>query len=191
MKSYGTEEIARMCSVTRPTVGRWITKGKLPIYTTPGGHRRVWENDLIAFLKSYNIRIPKILGGNPVSILVVDDELHVRRVICKTLKKLYPHFKVYEASNGFEAGYKVTSLVPSLVILDLKLPGVDGIEICRTIRNDRNLSGVKILAITGFSIRESKQKALAVGADAFLQKPFLAEELAEHADHLLPKKILT
>lgn len=186
-KSFGTDEIAGMCSVTRPTVSSWIDKSVLPSYTTPGGHRRVWVRDLIAFLKAYNIPVPKeLLSLGKIKILIVDDESEVRRVVRRIILKHYPTVEVHEASNGFEAGTKVIDLIPSLVILDIKLPGASGTEVCRTIRQNKNLSGVKILAITGFNIKENRKQILSEGADDFLAKPFVFKALVQKIEKLVP-----
>ncbi|MEK7704558.1 MAG: helix-turn-helix domain-containing protein, partial [Myxococcota bacterium] len=58
-KALGTTEVARICHVTPPTVGRWIEDGKLPSFTTGGGHRRVWVADLVAFFREHNIPVPQ------------------------------------------------------------------------------------------------------------------------------------
>ena len=70
--------------------------------------------------------------------------------------------------------------------LDLKLPGVDGFKVCRTVRADPALASVKILAITGVDAEQSRGRILEAGADDFLAKPFTVEDLAEKVDQLLP-----
>ena len=176
-KAFGTYEIAEICHVTPSTVGNWIEKGLLPTFTTGGGHRRVWSLDLAQFLEKHNIPVPekmKIIAS--MKFLIVDDEDQVRRVIKRTLQKLYPESEIYEALDGFEAGQKVSQLVPSLIVLDLKLPGVDGLKVCRSIRSDDRLKKMKVLAISGQDIEESKKNAFNAGADDFLGKPFDVNE---------------
>ncbi|MBI4063182.1 MAG: response regulator [Elusimicrobia bacterium] len=178
-KALGTYDIAKICHVTPPTVGHWIEEGKLPSFTTGGGHRRILSIDLVRFLKIHNIPPPPELAAvisNPV-VLIVDDEPRIRSIVGRILRSAFAGFDIHEAGDGFQAGFKVTRLRPSLVILDLKLPGIDGFEICRMIRHDQDLKEVRILAISGHGGEETKKEALKAGADDFLAKPFESKEL--------------
>lgn len=179
-KAFGTYEIADICHVTPATVGHWIDKGLIPTFRTGGGHRRVWAEDLARFLKEHNIPTPEDLREMlPLSFLVVDDEEHIRKVIRRVLQKMYPHAEIDETGDGFEAGHKIAGKVPSLVILDIRLPGVDGYRVCEIIRSDPGLKSVKVLAISGHEQDETSRKSLLAGADAFLAKPFDAKQLRE------------
>ena len=173
--------------MTPATIGRWIDEGQLPYFTTGGGHRRVWDTDLVKFLKSHNIPIPRELLINSIKrILVVDDEPLVLKSITKILKKVYPHIEIHNAKDGFEAGQKTGNLRPGLVLLDLKLPGLNGLEVCRMIRSDQNLKGIKVLAMSGHNTKESKKQVLKSGADDFIGKPFEPDELIEKVQKLVP-----
>ena len=187
-KAYGTYEIAEICQVTPATIGNWIERGFLPTFTTGGGHRRVWNEDLIRFLKEHNIPIPAELSAASVqTILIVDDEPDVRKVIRRSLRKIYPAAVIFDAEDGYEAGSRVAQLLPSLIILDLKLPGVDGFKVCKAIRADERTKHAKILAISGHNIEEYRKNIIAAGADDFLGKPFEIESLKEKVAHLLKK----
>ena len=186
-KAFGTYEIAEICQVTPATVGNWIEKGLLPTFTTGGGHRRVWTDDLARFLSSHNIPIPDQIKIHPPSFLIVDDEEQIRKVIKKILQKQYPPAEIHEAGDGFEAGQKVSQLFPSLIILDLRLPGIDGFKVCKMIRSDPRLKAVKILAISGQNVEESKKNSLRAGADDFLGKPFEIDQLRERVARLMEK----
>ncbi len=78
-KALGTHDIARICHVSPPAVISWLEDGKMPSFTTGGGHRRVWDQDLVAFMKQHNMTIPpELLSENKLRILVVDDESQSR-----------------------------------------------------------------------------------------------------------------
>lgn len=187
-KAFGTYDIARICLVTPATVGRWIAEGKMPSFTTGGGHRRVWAEDLAAFLKAHNFPLPPVLAdAAPLRILIVDDEASVRRMLVRTLRRLYPEADVREAADGFEAGQKLTAAPPGLVILDLQMPGMDGYRVCRLIRADPALKQTKVLAISGQEAEESRAKSLGAGADDFLAKPFDSQALSLRLKTLLEK----
>lgn len=121
----------------------------------------------------------------PVSILVVDDEEVIRRMIARALKRVAPDAQMAEASSGFQAGYKLIELHPHLIVLDLNLPGVDGFQVCQFIKSDPQFDGTKVLAVTGLGIDEARTKILAAGADDFLAKPFETAILIEKLGQLL------
>lgn len=186
-KALGTHDIAKVCHVTPPTVGRWIEEGKIPSFSTAGGHRRVWDTDVAAFLESLHMPVPPdLLGGEALRFLIVDDETEVRRFLARALKREYPDAEIHEASDGFEAGHKVASIRPALVILDVQLPGVKGDQVCRTLRADGSLRHVKILAISGHDVEETRGRMLKAGADDFLGKPFTPDELARRVGKWFP-----
>lgn len=187
-QAFGTTEIARICHVTPPTVGRWIEEGKLPCFTTGGGHRRVWDADLARFLREHNMPVPPgVEPSGAVRILIVDDEPQARRLLRRVLSQLQPSAEIHEAEDGFEAGRQVASLVPALVVLDFKLPGVDGVKVCRAIRADGRLKAVRVLAVSGYDVEETRRECLEAGADDFLGKPFEVRELQDRLARLLPE----
>ena len=185
-KAFGTHEIARICDVTPPTVINWVEEGKIPFFTTGGGHRRVWDKDLIVFMREHNMAIPAELAPpGKLVFLIVDDEEQNRKFISRGIKSYYPDAGIEEAIDGFEAGYKIRALLPTLVVLDILLPKVNGIKVCEIMRSDPDLRNIKILAITGCDIEESKTRILKAGADDFLGKPFTIQELDAKIESLL------
>ncbi|MFA6092780.1 MAG: response regulator [Elusimicrobiota bacterium] len=189
-RAYGTTDIARMCYVTPPTVGRWIEEGKLPCFRTAGGHRRVWDKDLIEFLKVHGMPVPRsLLAGRIFRVLIVDDEAQVRKTLKRQLSTLYPSVEQHEACDGFEAGHKLAQLAPDLVLLDFFLPGMDGGRICKLIRSDESLKHVRVLAISGQEIERTRQASMESGADDFLPKPFSMQELKQKLSGFIPKDL--
>lgn len=172
--AYGTTEIARICHVTPQTVKRWIERGHLPHFTTAGGHRRVWDGDLAGFLRAHNIPVPAGLSGagGGVRVLIVEDDAQQRRLMSRLVSAHAPDAEVHEAADGFEAGRKVLAVAPALIILDMRLPGVDGLKVCASIRAEPSLARVRILAVSGFDAERSRAGCLKAGADDFLAKPF-------------------
>lgn len=185
-KAFGTHEVAKICRVTPATVGNWIDKGLMPTFTTGGGHRRIWADDLVKFLKSHNIPIPKELEiQSNIKILIVDDEPEIINLIKRIISQDFQEIITESALNGFEAGQKSIQFQPDLVILDMKLPGMDGSEVCRQIKANKDLAGTRILTISGQDPDEFGKKSIAAGADDFLAKPFSADELVEKIKKLI------
>ena len=181
-----THQISKLCLVDSSTVISWIEQGKLPAYRTPGGHRRVSLKDFLDFMKKYNLPLPSGINVdiNP-RVMIIDDETEIIKVIFRVLKTLNSEIQIESATDGFEAGRKMADFKPDLVILDLMLPGIDGFEICRTIRKDERLKDARVLAITGYDTPENKKKIFSCGANGYLVKPFDIKDLMAEINKLL------
>lgn len=182
---YTTYDVSKLLSVDITTVMKWVDENKIIAYKTPGGHRRIFHQDLLNFLKSFNIPIPDQLSKNGKTILIVDDDPQIIKALQKFIKKINPAIQVEVAEDGFDAGSKIQSMALDLVILDLNLPGVDGFKVCKIIRASKTNNKIKILAISGDTSEKTKEKILACGADEFLEKPIDGEILTRLLSHLL------
>ena len=121
------------------------------------------------------------------SILIVEDEPDVARLISEQLGNRYTfHF----ASDGEEGVQKARSLVPDLVITDVMMPRTDGIQLCRTLREDSVTNHIPLIVITAKATEEDRIIGLEAGADAYLYKPFNAEELRVRIEKLLAMREL-
>jgi two-component system sensor histidine kinase/response regulator len=107
-------------------------------------------------------------------ILIVDDSVSVARLTKAVLKKEY---QVEIASNGEEAFEILRSYIPDIILLDVIMPGMDGIEVCKKIRTDKNLFFIKIIMISSQTQIDERMKGYEAGADDYLGKPFNKEEL--------------
>ena len=92
---------------------------------------------------------------------------------------------IEEASDGYEAGIKIGSLQPDLVIMDVMMPRVDGISLCKSIRENPKTEGVKVLAITAFPEQDNVKKMYDAGADLCLIKPLQFEHFRLEVTRLL------
>ncbi|MBU2515554.1 diguanylate cyclase [bacterium] len=108
-------------------------------------------------------------------ILIVDDEPKIRRSIVRHLKT--EKHEVLEAENGKIAIELVKKSSPDLIVLDVMMPEMDGIEFCKWIRNDAALSNVYIIMLSARARSEDKVFGLDIGADDYLAKPFDPKEL--------------
>lgn len=179
-KSLTTKEIAEYCQVTQRTTVQWISEGKLKFFRTPGKHIRVNREDFLEFLNKYQMPIPQGLTTEPTAnqnkrILIVDDEKSMVEAIQRLLKN--SKFDLEVAYDGFEAGQKFVTFNPDLVILDIRMPRVDGYKLCSAIRNNPESKNTKILIISGIIEETEKNTILKLGADDYLVKPFEGAEL--------------
>lgn len=109
-----------------------------------------------------------------MSILVVDDDPKIRRLMRVELRA--SDFQVSEAANGEEALDSVAQAEPSLVLLDLMLPGIDGLEVLRRIRE---FSSVPVIIVSARNQDQDRIRGLQLGADDYITKPFNTEEVIE------------
>ena len=102
-------------------------------------------------------------------IIVEDDDKSMRliKLLCSKINDL----KVLEARNGHEGLKMIQEGNPSLVILDIKLPGIDGIEICQRLRRDEVLSKLPIIAVTAYALNGDEKRILDAGFDMYFPKP--------------------
>lgn len=110
------------------------------------------------------------MDGEGQKILIVDDLVENTEVLRALLRP--QHFSIEVAHCGTDALRMVESNPPDVILLDLMMPGMDGIEVCRRIKINPALRHIPIIIITGSSDRESNLQALEVGADDFVTKPF-------------------
>ncbi len=117
-------------------------------------------------------------------VLVVDDEPDGRALLCSLLGAL--GFEVHAAAGGEDAVGAATRLLPDLVLMDIRMPGVDGLEATRRIRARPELRGIVIIAVSASAFEHDRAGCLEAGADDFLAKPFRQERLfqllATHLD---------
>ncbi len=176
-QSYSTSEVAKYCHVTADTIRKWAEAGRIHVFKTPGGHRRIRREDLVQFLRENNIPIHGDLNSAGFRILVVDSEHSVVTVVRRFLERSRGHFQVESALNAFEAGRHIASFLPDVVFLDLRLPGVDGLDVCRRIKELPDLPGVRIIGMAAPEERDLANRALEYGAAVTLSKPFTPDDL--------------
>ncbi|HVZ03756.1 ATP-binding protein [Hyphomicrobium sp.] len=115
-------------------------------------------------------------------LLVVDDEPDMRRYLVTMLRESY---RVIEAGDGIAALEKARSALPDLILLDVMLPGVSGLEVCRTLKERSETRPIKIIVLTARADEEAKIVALKNGADDFLIKPFSGLEVRSRIANLI------
>lgn len=178
---YTTHEVSRLLQVNPRSVINWIEQSLLPSYRTPGGHRRIRREDLLAFLRKHQIPTPATLVDGKFSILIVEDEEAIVDIL-KTFFQRQGGYEIGSASDGITALIEVGRAKPDLLILDIMIPGVDGIEVCRRIKAD-SANKTVIIAISGQAAAE--QRILQAGADVFMAKPLDLDKLHDEAKRLL------
>jgi len=125
----------------------------------------------------------KRLSVAPTKVLVVDDDEAIVRLIVKALSRVPMNFKVDGTTSAFEALMRIGKEGPGLVCLDVNMPGLDGREVLRAIRNDTVGGAMKVLVVSGYPDDGEDMRRL--GADDVLLKPFTVTELTKRVGRLL------
>ena len=107
-------------------------------------------------------------------VLIVEDNASFRRILKDILHRRFPEMPVEEAAEGNEAMQKVITLVPDLIFMDIRLPGENGLELTRRIKNA--FPGITVIILTSYDLQEYREAAQQYGANYFLTKGSSTEE---------------
>lgn len=125
-------------------------------------------------------------GGNKHIVLLVEDDAELRYYISSCLNKSYD---IYQAENGKE-GFEIAKEVqPSIIISDIMMPVMDGIEFCKIIKEDVETSHIPVILLTARTTFESQLESFETGADAFIPKPFNKRYLQTRVKALIESRI--
>jgi two-component system alkaline phosphatase synthesis response regulator PhoP len=119
-------------------------------------------------------------------LLIVDDEAHIRMLIGQTLEELEDEgVNFFTAENGEQALEIIQAEKPQLVFLDVMMPKMNGMEVCRRVKKELGLNDVFIVLLTAKGQELDRQKGQEVGADVYMTKPFDPEKILEKAREVL------
>ncbi|MBN2003218.1 MAG: response regulator [Anaerolineae bacterium] len=114
------------------------------------------------------------------TILYIEDNYHNRRLVQKVLKSR--GYEVMLAEDGLEGWEMLMQHRPALVLLDISLPGIDGIEIASRIKADATLENIWVIALTASAMRGDKERFMQAGCNDYLSKPIQVKELIEKVE---------
>ena len=168
---FTTGEVAQICKVSQQTVIRCFDSGKLKGFRVPGSRfRRIPRDALVSFMKENQIPLDNLESGKK-RVLVVDDDEAIVEMFTDLLER-DGRFEVRTASTGYEAGIVTEQFRPDVMLLDFKLPDINGNAVCRTIRANPNYEHIKIIVISGVADPDEVAELQSAGADDFIRKPF-------------------
>jgi len=184
MKKYiTTGKASRMCGVGINTMKRWIQKGELKCVITPGGHWRIAEDEFQRFMDK--MRADRFKPAASKVLLIEDDP-----AMCSLIEGAF-ELASYEtdfdcAHDGYSGLMKIGAMQPDLIVLDIMLPEINGLELMHRVRTSEISRDARILVITGAGDRRLVKRALdKAGPDAVFLKPFDIDQLINTAYTLL------
>ncbi len=171
-------EVASMLMVSPITVRQWAAKGLLKAELTFGGHRRFMRHEIERFAREHGLTLQRDADDDRLRLLIVDDDPQFVRLVTALLSDR-ADLTLVTAVVGFDAGAKVQQFNPDVMLIDLMMPGLDGFEVCRRLKADPQTRGIRVIAMTGYASPENAARALDVGAEHCLAKPFDLRVLEE------------
>jgi two-component system, OmpR family, response regulator len=181
---FTTGEAAKICKVSQQTIIRCFDSGQLKGFRVPGSRfRRIPRDQLYSFMRDNGIPTDALDSGKRKVLVVDDDEDLVELIVDQLVRD--GRFDVRSVNNGFGAGMQIKEFRPDLVVLDVMLPDINGIEVCRLVRGDKTMDDVRIICISGMVEPERIQQLKDAGANDFVKKPFDVEALVERVCQLL------
>ncbi|MDH5570827.1 MAG: response regulator [Gammaproteobacteria bacterium] len=178
-KDYLTpSEAAELLMISPVTLRQWSQKGLLKFEQTPGGHRRYKRSTIQDFQQQHQ-QSQKLTGKTSLRVLITDDDKQIRSYLQEFLQTVSTSIIIDTAENGFEAGQKLHTFKPEILLLDLMMPGLNGFEVCKLIKKNPDLSHIRIITITGYHSNENIGMALAAGAEICLAKPVDPDQLVK------------
>ena len=180
-------EVAKFCGVVNQTAINWIRNNYLKAFKTPGGQFRVYPDDLAHFMGKNNMQVPaEVLenctlptGVQEKSVLLVDDDRAWNDVMAKFLAVRIPGLSVFQAFDGFEAGSQMVAQKPAVLVLDIDLPGIDGLKICKTIHEGESFGRPSVIVVTALENEGLERQCMELGVASFVHKPVKLPELAD------------
>ncbi len=122
--------------------------------------------------------------SNHKAVLYIEDNIHNRRLVRKVLQS--QGYTVIEAEDGLSGLSMVQELKPAVVLLDIGLPGMDGLEVVARIKADMTLRSIPVIALTASAMRGDRERFLDAGCDDYLSKPIRAMELIKKVADYYP-----
>jgi len=168
-------QVAEMFKVAPVTVRSWALNGRINFFNTPGGHRRFTKSSIEDFARKTGVELPNTKGE--MRVLIVDDDLEYATFLANILREY--RVLVDVARSGFEAGESVQTFKPTVILLDLIMPGLNGFETCEKLKSSERTQHIKIIGITGFDHKDYVEHIVTLGADTCLIKPILSSTLLE------------
>lgn len=181
---FTTGEVAHICNVSQQTVIRCFDSGRLKGFRVPGSRfRRIPRDALLKFMKENDIPLDHLESGRR-RILVVDDDDAIIEMF-NDLLQTDSRFDLRTATSGYDAGMETERFRPDIMLLDFKLPDVNGTTVCRRVRENPSFNHMKIIACSGVADPDEVKELMDAGADDFIRKPFDIGEMIEKIGEML------
>lgn len=170
-KFMKTSEAADYLGVSRSSITNWVRQEVLSAASTPGGHYLFSQEQLNQFATERGMSISENIQKEVnFRILAIDDDKEFREFVSEALE-VYSGYELKEAEDGMQGALLIGTWKPDLVIVDLRMPNMNGVEFCRMLKKDKSTDRVKIIIASAYLSPEVKEEITGLGVDAVLEKP--------------------
>ena len=171
-------QVGALLQVNPSSVNKWVKDGRISAFRTPGGHRRIRAADLVAFLSEHQMPIPQNLQhAARRRLLVVDDDAGQLESLQRLFEPYHDRIELQVAHNGVDALVHVGSFKPHLIVLDLALKHIDGLEVCRRLKASAQTQDIRVVLAIHALTAELRSQAAAAGAKGCIDKPLTLNAL--------------
>ena len=183
--SFSTAHLARRLGVSVPTVQRWVDLGHLKAWKTVGGHRRIDADSAEAFIR---VQMQQRGGASteaapepvaPFTVLVVDDSADDRDLLQALVEIAVPGARITCADNGFDALIEIGKAMPDLIVTDISMPYVDGVQMIRHLCSQGQARPPAIVAVSSHSPAHVEKLGGLPPGVALLAKPVEPDKFVE------------
>ncbi|HWL93350.1 MAG TPA: response regulator [Phycisphaerae bacterium] len=179
-----TGEVAKICKVAPRTVSKWFDSGKLRGYRIPGSKdRRIPMQQLLRFMRAHGMPLHGVETG-VTRVLIVEQMHEVARLLSEALTS-GAGYEVRVVHSPFEAGAAAVADTPSVILVDTTMPGLQGKEGLRAMRNVGELSSCRVIALTGYLRDGEDYGLLQDGYDAVIARPFDVSQVVQAIEDAL------
>ena len=179
-------QVAELLMVTPTAVRQWAEKGDIAALTTPGGHRRFLRTEVMRFAQQRGLSFP--VADQSVKILIVEDDEFFSHYLKTVLHKLNKNIEIEVVNGGFQAGLIIKEFKPSIVLLDLVMPGIDGFEVCKLLKESPETNSIRVIVITSHTDDDKIQRIISSGAETCLHKPIDIDTLEKALNLPVPNE---
>jgi excisionase family DNA binding protein len=149
-----TREAAQLLGISLRTAQQWLEKGQLEGWKTNGGHRRIMRSSVLRILEGHDRGTRKVQQPYSLRVLVVEDDAALLRLYRIQIARWPFDVTLYTAPNGYEGLVMLGEVAPNLLISDLRLPGINGFQIVRSLCAMARYQELAIVVVSGLPQRE-------------------------------------
>ncbi|MEO8502548.1 MAG: response regulator [Acidobacteriota bacterium] len=182
---YTTNQLAKLFGVVPTTVIDWVERGKLEAFKTLGGHRRITHSAVLRFLERNKLNAPPAFAARQARIVLLDGDPESLRALGEILARGMADATLYLEPHPVDALLRIGADAPHVVVFDVLMPGMDGVDFCRRLRTKSPSNQLKLLALSADISDAAEARVLEAGADTFLGKGRAESDLVERCLTLL------
>ncbi|MBI1803967.1 MAG: response regulator [Ignavibacteriae bacterium] len=178
--------VAKICRISKKTVLNWIYRDALKAYTTYGGHYRIWPGDLKKFIVKAGIDVPfQFVDDRQTVFLIVDDDPAYTLLLKEAVLSHFANADVIATDDGYEALLLMGERKPHVVMLDLKMPKVDGFQVLELLRARRKDNTMKVIVLSAYLDSETRARLKTSVADGIWEKGMPVHEILRSLDEIV------